>query len=41
VRKEYLEAAFQAIDSDYQGLENFLRNQLGADIDRLRALYTE
>ena len=41
VRKEYLEAAFQTIDSDYQGLENFLRNQLGADIDRLRALYTE
>ena len=41
VRKEYLEAAFQPIDTDYQGMDNYLKNQLGVDTHRLRMLYTE
>ena len=41
VRKEYLEAAFQTIDTDYQGMDNYLKNQLGVDTHRLRMLYTE
>ena len=41
VRKEYLEVAFQTIDTDYQGMDNYLKNQLGVDTHRLRMLYTE
>ncbi len=41
VRKEYLEAAFDEIDSRYGGMETYLREQLGVDAARLRDLYTQ
>lgn len=41
VKKEYLEAAFQTIDTEYGGMENYLVKHLKADIPKLRYLYTE
>ena len=40
VKEIYLEAAFRAIER-YGGLDRYLANELGADIHRLRELYTE
>lgn len=40
VKKEYLEAAFHVIDEEFGGLENYLRNQLDVDIEKMRELYT-
>jgi protein-tyrosine phosphatase len=42
VRPEFLEAAFEAVDQDFGGLEAFLREGLGlreAERDRLRKMY--
>ena len=40
VKESYLEAAFRAIER-YGGPDRYLSNELGADIRRLRELYTE
>lgn len=40
VRPEYLEAAFEAMDEEYGGVDGFL-DRLDVDRDRLAALYTE
>lgn len=37
----YLEAAFEVIDSEFGGLEAFLKRQLRADRSALQALYLE
>lgn len=41
VKKEYLETVFRVIDEEYNGMENFLVNNLEADSEKLRELYTE
>ena len=41
VRREYLQAAFDEIDSRYGGTEAYLREQLGVDVELMRRLYTE
>lgn len=41
VRREYLLGAFEVIDNEYGGMENYLTNQLGVDLKRMRELYTE
>ena len=41
VKKEYIEAAFQAIDSKYGGIEKFLTENLNVDLSRMKSLYTE
>mgnify|MGYP000887677793 CR=1 FL=1 len=41
VRKEYILGAFEVIDNEYGVMENFLSNQLGVDLKRMRELYTE
>lgn len=41
IRREYLEAAFKTIDSTFGGADRYIQYELGADPDRLRALYTE
>ncbi|GHV15792.1 protein-tyrosine-phosphatase [Spirochaetia bacterium] len=40
VRQRYLAAAFDAIDTRFGGIESYLREEMGADIDLLRELYT-
>ncbi len=41
VQKEYLEAVFQTIDSEFGGMDNYLTHHLQVDIEKLRKLYTE
>jgi protein-tyrosine phosphatase len=41
VHRSYLDAAFERIDGNYGGPENYLRRELGADIEGLREMYTE
>lgn len=41
VKKEYLEAALNVIDKEFGGMENYLVNNLGADLEKLRKEYTE
>lgn len=41
VKEEYLEKVFRVIDEEYGGMKNFLVNNLEADTERLRELYTE
>jgi protein-tyrosine phosphatase len=41
VRRSYLEVAFTRIDTDFGGMDRYLGTELGADIKRLRELYTE
>lgn len=41
VKREYLEAAFDEIDSRYGGMENYLVNILNVDIETLRRIYLE
>ena len=40
VKREYLEAAFETIDTRYGGLDPYLREILGVDIALMRSLYT-
>lgn len=40
-RLEYIMAAFNTIDTQYGGVESFLKNQLGVDVVKMRTLYTE
>ncbi|MDD4515208.1 tyrosine-protein phosphatase [Massilibacteroides sp.] len=41
VRQEYILGAFDVIDNEYGGMEKYLTNQLGVDLNRMRELYTE
>jgi protein-tyrosine phosphatase len=41
VRPNYLEAAFRKIDEAYGGIDRYLREEIGAEPERLRAAYTE
>lgn len=41
VRREYIMAAFETIDKDYGGMNNFLTTNLGVDLERMKTLYTE
>ena len=41
VRREYIEAAFEAIDNEYGGMDSYLINNLGVDVKKMQALYTE
>jgi protein-tyrosine phosphatase len=41
VYREYIEAAFETIDKEYGGVENYLREQLDVDLEFMRAIYTE
>ncbi len=41
VRREYLETAFAEIAARYGGIGNYLREELGVDVDGLRAAYLE
>ena len=40
VRQRYIAAAFDVIDTRFGGVEAYLRNEMDADIDLLRDLYT-
>lgn len=40
VKEEYLQAAFHVIDTEFGGTDDYLRNQLDADIEKMRELYT-
>lgn len=41
VKREYIEAAFQFINSEYGSMENYLTKNLEVDIARMQTLYTE
>jgi protein-tyrosine phosphatase len=41
VYREYIEAAFDTIDSQYGGIDSYLSNELGVDLELMRAIYTE
>jgi protein-tyrosine phosphatase len=40
-RPEYLNAAFEVIDGQYGGMENFLSERLGVDLEKMKRMYTE
>ena len=39
VQKEYIEMALTTIDNKYGGMEKFLTQQLGVDLEKIRKLY--
>jgi protein-tyrosine phosphatase len=41
VKADYLQTAFDIIDSEYGGIDNYLVNNLGIDVEKLKALYLE
>jgi len=41
VKPEYIQTAFDIIDNEYGGVENYLRNNLGVNIEKLKELYLE
>ncbi len=41
VHRRYIEGAFELIDNEYGGIENYLTEYLGVDIALLRSLYLE
>jgi protein-tyrosine phosphatase len=41
VKEEYLRAAINTIDSEYGGMDNYLKNILDVDVDKLKELYLE
>ncbi|MDR2636190.1 MAG: tyrosine-protein phosphatase [Campylobacteraceae bacterium] len=41
VYEEYIEAAFDTIDTKYGGVENYLRNELGVDLELMKSIYVE
>lgn len=41
VKREYLEEAFKIIDSRYGGMDKYLHETLGVDVEKLKALYLE
>jgi protein-tyrosine phosphatase len=40
-RREYITAAFETIDSQYGGIEKYLTNNLGVDLNKMKKLYTK
>ncbi len=40
-RREYLSSAFEVIDDEFGGVENYLSEALGVDLDRMRRLYLD
>ncbi len=41
VKREYIEAALNTIDKEYGGMENYLTNNLGVDLGKMRELYAK
>ncbi len=41
VKKEYIEAAFDTIDTEYGGVETYLTNNLEVDLEKMKTIYTE
>ena len=41
VYREYIEAAFDTIDEKYGGIESYLKNELGVDLELMKTIYTE
>ncbi|MDR1975441.1 MAG: tyrosine-protein phosphatase [Campylobacteraceae bacterium] len=41
VYPEYIGAAFDTIDSEYGGVDKYLTDELGVDLEKMRAIYTE
>ncbi len=41
VRPEYIQAAFDVIDNEYGGMENYLTQYLEVDLGKMREIYTE
>ncbi len=41
VRPEYIQTVFDIIDNEYGGIDNYLRNNLGVDVEKLKELYLE
>jgi protein-tyrosine phosphatase len=41
VTDDYIKAAFEIIDTEFNGIKNYLTKTLGVDIDLLRTIYTE
>jgi protein-tyrosine phosphatase len=41
VKKEYIETAFDLVEKEYGSMENYLKNQLGVDVEKLREMYLE
>ena len=41
VQEEFIQAAFDVIDNQYDGMDSYLREKLGVDKTRFNALYTE
>ncbi len=41
VKREYIEAAFNLIDQEYGGMENYLTNYLYVDLEKMKNLYLE
>lgn len=39
MQKEYIEMALTTIDENYGGMDKFLVQQLGVDVEKLRKLY--
>jgi protein-tyrosine phosphatase len=40
-RREYITAAFETIDSQYGGIEKYLTNNLGVDLNKMKRIYTK
>jgi protein-tyrosine phosphatase len=41
VYREYIEAAFNVIDTQYGGIDNYLQEELNVDLELMRAIYTQ
>jgi hypothetical protein len=41
VHRQYIEASLDEIDQHHGGIEAYLQNELGVDLQRMRELYTE
>jgi protein-tyrosine phosphatase len=41
VYRDYIEAAFDTIDKDYGGVENYLRNELDVDLELMKSIYVK
>lgn len=40
-KEEYIQAAFDLIDKEYGGMENYLTRNLGVDLNKMKIIYTE
>lgn len=41
VKKEYIQAAFDVIDNEFGGIDNYLTKNLNVDLEKMKRLYTE